>query len=116
VTLQRSRVSGLRSTGDSKPLELCALSKRVPTLTEFMSLDKWEDGTQRERGTIRLMIEGDVWKACLNDLDGSAYAFLSARTFTALLETIEKALVAQSADWRPSKPLEGRRSKGSGQR
>jgi hypothetical protein len=88
---------------------MCSLSKRLPTLTEFMSLDQWEDGASRVRGTIRLMIEDDVWKACLNNLDESSYAFLSSRTLTGLLE-------AQSVDWRVSKPLPGEKGKGGGRR
>jgi hypothetical protein len=62
------------------------------------------------------MIEDDVWKACLNNLDESSYAFLSSRTLTGLLEALEKGLAAQSVDWRVSKPLPGEKGKGGGRR
>lgn len=115
MTLQRSRTVGSASPGEQVPVGECSLSKRMPTVTEFLSLDQWEDGSSRVRGTFKVLIEGGVWKACLNDVDGNCYAFVSAKTFTALLEVLERGLAGQTHDWRPSKLFENGKVSARGQ-
>jgi hypothetical protein len=94
----------VRESPDGSPHGLaqvdCSLGKRFPTVLEFLCALKWADGSPRVTGTILLFAEGGVWKAALHDRDGGAGAFLSAKTLTALFESLEKALVAGSLEWR----------------
>lgn len=108
VVLKRSRPGGPDAAGVSSLPAECPLSKRLPTVMEFLSLQQWEDGGSRARGTIRLFWEAGAYKACCNDKDGKCYAFTSAKTFTGLLEALEKGLAAGTMDWRPDREWQGK--------
>ncbi len=91
------------SDGSGQPLASyasCKLAERFPTLWEFLTLSLWPDGTERCTGTMTLMAEGGMVKAALNDRDVSASCFVSGKTFTSLLEAIEKGLDGESLEWR----------------
>lgn len=86
--------------GSSRSLESCQFLKGLPTVAEFLSLSRWEDGASRETGTVTLFFEEGLLKACLNDRDSGSSAFISARTFTSLFQAMEKGLLAGSLEWR----------------
>lgn len=79
-----------------------AFHKAYPALAEFLSLEEWEPGTERQRGTLTLFWEDGLFKASVNDRDAEQVAFVTKRAFKGLLEAIEKGLVAGSLDWRKS--------------
>lgn len=85
-----------------------AFAKKHPALAEFLSLEEWEPGQARERGTITLFWEEGTFKACVSNRDSQEVAFVTKRTFAGLLEAIEKGLATDSLDWR------GGQRKGSG--
>lgn len=65
-------------------------------------------------GTLTLMRDGDLFKACLNDRDSECSAFISGKTLTSLLEAVEAALKEGKADWRAWKPGEAGKSRRRG--
>jgi hypothetical protein len=83
--------------------------KKYPTVLEFVSLRRWEDGTVRVCGTLLLFVDMGMWKACLHDKDASASAFVSGKTPGALLEAMEKGLREDSLDWRADRPQGGQK-------
>jgi hypothetical protein len=84
-------------------LPTCKLSERFPTVAEFLTSTAWEDGSSRSTGTITLMRDEGAWKAALHDRDAGLSCFVSGKTFTALLEAMERGLEAGSLEWREKK-------------
>lgn len=100
------RPSGSLDSGSQSGLPAPAgeWEKRWPTLAEFLSAFKWDDGTSREPGTLLLFTEDGCWKACLHDRTTHLQVFVSARTPGALWDALEKGLGADSLEWRRKKP------------
>jgi hypothetical protein len=46
------------------------------------------------------MFDQGVWKAAVHDRDRAVSAFLSGKTLTSLLASLEKGLVEDSLEWR----------------
>jgi len=100
MALQKPVIVGAGSAAGSGPCPACKLSERFPTLVEFLWSDRWADGTARQTGTITLLVDQGMLKASLNDRDTGCGSFVAAKTFTSLLEAIEKGLAASSLEWR----------------
>lgn len=100
MALQKPSVSGGDSASGPAPLPACKLSERFPTVVEFLWSRHWEDGTARQTGTITLLVDQGLLKASLNDRDTGCGCFVSGKTFTSLLEAIEKGLAGSSLEWR----------------
>lgn len=86
-------------------------ANRYPALAEFLSAEEWEPGQARERGTLTLFFEDGAFKAAANDRDAQQVAFVSKGAFQALLDALEKGLVAGSLDWRGQQQKKGGSSK-----
>lgn len=82
--------------------------KKYPAISEFLSLEEWEPGVERVRGTITVFWEEGSFKSSVNDRDSEQVAFVSKGTFQGVLDAIEKGLQGDSLDWR------GGRGKGQG--
>jgi hypothetical protein len=86
--------------GSETPVEMCKLASGYPTLVEFLSVSKWPDGAERQRGTVLLLWEEGNYKCWLNDRDGDRTAWLTGATLTDLLAAVDTALEADSVPWR----------------
>lgn len=109
------RRSGLpgSSSGDCPQADPGDWAKKYPTLVEFLTLLKWEDGAARLPGSLTLFCDIGAWKACLKDKDANASCFVSGRTPGALLEAMEKGLANDALDWRAERPyVPGGRKRG----
>lgn len=84
-----------------------------PALTEFLALEKWEDGSSRTPGSLTLFTDGGVWKLCLSDKDSDRIAFVSATSVGEVFLCAEEQLCRSLLDWRPNR-RNGSRKKGSG--
>lgn len=71
-----------------------------PALWEYLTVGKWEDGTPRQRSTITFFYEDGLWKACLNDRDGSRSLFVSCPIWNDVLRALERASTDPAAPWR----------------
>lgn len=100
MALKRCPVSSTGSSPQSASYASCKLAERFPTLWEFLTSSKWEDGGERCTGTMTLMAEQGMVKAALNDRDAGASCFVSGRTLSSLLEAVEKGLDGASLEWR----------------
>lgn len=94
------------------PPEDCALSKKFPTVVEFLSTGCWEDGKARSLGTISLSWGDSVFRACLNDHDSGNFTFVSGRSLTSLLMALERAITSESTEWRKSTYSKNKKPKG----
>jgi len=72
----------------------------LPHLHDHLTEQTWEDGKKRMTSTLLIFCEGGMWKARLNDRAVKISAWVSAESWEALLETIERGLAAESLEWR----------------
>lgn len=72
----------------------------LPALYEFLTDSAWDDGGDRQVGTLLVFADGGLWKACLNDRDGSKIAFTTASTVEDLVLALERGLMEGTLDWR----------------
>lgn len=70
-----------------------------PALLEFLSMSVLPDGTRRALGKMSLWVEGNVWKARLNDTETAQVLFLSAMTPDDLLAALDVTLETGKGDW-----------------
>lgn len=107
------RRSGPSAPQSGKPISesFGSWAKSYLPLCEFLSASTYEDGTSRELGKVTFMVQDGLWKASLNDLDLGQYCFVSAESPDALLRCCCRAVEGQGAEWRVSKPYEGRKGK-----
>src|SRR5678816_2203499 len=52
------------------------LARRAPTVLQWLSDDRWDDGSARQPSTLLVFAEDGCLKACLNDRDGSRSCLL----------------------------------------
>lgn len=104
----RRRVAASSAPGLQVHAALGSWAKHYPALAEFLSLSEWEPGVPRATGSMSLFVDAGSWKCCLSDRDSSHVAFVSAPEAGDLLAAVEKALRADSLDWRPMRERGGK--------
>jgi hypothetical protein len=82
-----------------------------PALWEYLSCDKWEDGTVRETATLLFFVDQERLSVCLTDRSGDRVAFNSGTTWGGLLAELEANLEDDSLEWRPRKHGSGGKSR-----
>lgn len=82
---------------------LVSFPPELAALGEFLTEETWPDGSERVSGSMTVFREGAKIKCCLSDKDQGTLAFVSAATWTDLLEWVEAALRGQQLDWRPQR-------------
>lgn len=100
----RKREGSPGGAGSAVRVEPCAWAISTPALWEFLTLDKWEGGEQRRGGTVLVCVDQGIFKAWINDRDGSCAAWCSAATLEGLWEAVEAGLRDGSHEWRPTEP------------
>jgi len=71
-----------------------------PTLAEYLTADRWDDGKPRTTSTILIFLDGKALKVCLNDRDNNRSVFVSDPTFAGALLKLELGLLQNSLEWR----------------
>ena len=79
----------------------------LPALFEYLSGDRYPDGSPRERSTMTVFCEDAVVKLCLSDRDQGRTLWRSARTLEDALLALEGAIQDGTADWRRSGSYKG---------
>lgn len=72
-------------------------------LSSYLADTKFEDGTKRETSTLLLFVEDGQLKACLNDREEGATAWVSNNSLVGILEDLEAGLQDNTLGWRQSK-------------
>jgi hypothetical protein len=91
-----------QAEGGGVEVQVCGWMKRLPHLWEWLTETQYEDGSPRVLPTINLFVDGNCVKAFLNDRDQSLSLCVSAGSFTALLEALERVLEEGDGEWRES--------------
>lgn len=80
------------------------LARSYPALWEFLTLEKWDDGTSRVTGTVRLFAEDGLVKCCANDRDGvGRVCWFSGEALEDVLASLDNALATGEGEWRLDK-------------
>lgn len=103
------RIDRTNGSSGATPAEDVEFGKLYPTLAEYLTAVRWDDGKPREVATMLLVTELGMWKACLNDRANNRSAWFTGVSVSDLLETIDNALEAESAGWRVNKPYGSRK-------
>lgn len=78
----------------------CDLCRRWPTLAEFLACSVYDDGSEREPGTLLVCVSEGRWRGWLNDRGQGAAAWVSGSTFDALMDSLEDGLLSNALEWR----------------
>lgn len=105
----RRRVQAAGGGASGQPAPPGSWAKRLPALSEFLCVTEWEPGQPRVTGSLSIFTDGGVWKCCLSNRDSGEVAFLSAKDPDELLLAVEKALRADSLDWRQGREWRARK-------
>lgn len=90
-------------------VELCELAVAHPALWEYISECQWESGQPRVTSTLMLFVEEGLVKLCLHDRAAARSAWVSGRSWTSSLGSLEQVLAGGSVEWRKDR-LQGKRS------
>lgn len=71
-----------------------------PTLMEYLTEDRYEDGSARRTATLTLFADAGQIKCSLNDRDVDRVAFVTAATIEGCLGVLETKLKESSIEWR----------------
>jgi len=82
------------------PLKSSNWSEVYPTLWEWLTEEKFDDGTFRTTSSLLVFVQSGELKACINDRHYSRSAFISAATVEDLLQSLDEKLESDSLDWR----------------
>lgn len=77
-----------------------ALSAAWPALWRYLTDDRWDDGSPRERATVLLVVEGPFVKAWLNDRAAQRSAWVTGVGLEDTLKTLDQGLAQDSLAWR----------------
>ncbi len=103
------------SSGKPKPAEDRvdpACRKRFPLLLEQIEAATFEDGAARQPCTLTFFASDGSIKACLSDRETEETAWITAVSFQAVLEGLERGLEKESLDWRRKPATYGKGKRG----
>lgn len=100
--------------GPAGPAPRGDLLGHLPTLLDYLAVDRYDSGELRTVSTLLLFTDSGTWKTCLNDRESSRSLWASGRTPEEALEALETMLETGSGEWRhsagPPKKNNGRRA------
>ena len=73
---------------------------QYPTVTEYLSTVKYDDGSPRSPSALSLFLEDGMCKLALNDKDCKRSLYVASDTFVGALALMESALAAPNPPWR----------------
>lgn len=81
-------------------------------LYEYLTVDRYDDGTPRQVGTLLIFSEDGLWKGCLHDRQEQRSAWASGSDIDAVLSALDADLRNGTAQWRRSGGSSGPRRPG----
>jgi hypothetical protein len=98
----------LNATGSGLVVPPGGILGQCPVVTEYLTSTVWDDGTPRERSTLIVVIEAGMLKVCLSDKATGRSLWRSGSSLEEVIQGMEEVIVFQQADWRTSRPQQGR--------
>lgn len=91
-----------------------AFAKKYPTLFDYLTQTKWDDGTSRVTATLMIFAQDGLLKGMLRDRDAEQTLWVAADGFEKLLKLMDKAASDPDAEWRLERSKPGDTAKRSG--
>lgn len=82
------------------PIDDKLLASDFPTLLEYLTAVRYDDGAVRQTSTLLLFIDAGALKCCINDRDNNRSAFVTATDIMGILFNLEDGLANNTLDWR----------------
>ncbi len=79
---------------------LDGLVEHHPSLTEFMTDGRWEDGSNREGPSLTVFCRAGEWRASVRDRAQGLVLWASATTWPDLLRTLDMMVLDPKGPWR----------------
>jgi hypothetical protein len=76
------------------------LLRRTPRLCQYLTDNRWEDGSARETSTITVFLDAGRLKLVLSDRALGRSAFVSGMSLEELLDAVEAGLEGDCLEWR----------------
>jgi len=74
-----------------------------PNLLEYLTVDKYPDGSKREVSSLVILADATGWRGCLSDKDNGRTLWRTATTVEGLLLALEEAAgLDDESQWRQS--------------
>lgn len=70
-----------------------------PCITSHLAQDAWEDGSDREPGTVLIVFSEGVFRACMIDKNTDSTCWTSCEHLEHLLQCLEETLSAERVRW-----------------
>lgn len=99
--------AGPASGQPSVPPKASQLGSGTDTLWEFMTADKYADGSKRERASLVLFYGDQGLTCCLSDKDNQRSLFASCEGLAELLALLDELASDPNSVWRHQRALTG---------
>lgn len=76
------------------------LREWLPTLHEYVTTTRWEDGKPRKTSTVMLLCENGKWKVWVHDRDLKRSCWITGDCWEGVWEQTERSLKDDSLEWR----------------
>lgn len=98
--LMKKPVRDAQSSGKQLPISDQRFRESYPTIVEYLTTLKYDDGSSRVPSALSLFIDDGVLKAALNDKDCKRSLYASGDTLEDVLDALEAALSSAEPAWR----------------
>lgn len=90
--------------GEAITVDVCELAMEIPSLYEWITATRYDDGATRTPGSLTIFSGTDgTLRCCTNDKDTQEMFFTTGSTLSELLRRVDRALAEGTADWRSSR-------------
>lgn len=93
-TRDASAASSSQSSRDIK------FASSYPILWEWLTTERWEDGSPRKTSTLFMFADMGRWKVMFKDRDANTVVFVSGESLDDCFTALEVGLIDNSLDWR----------------
>lgn len=87
----------------------CSVLSQMPALHEYLTLDRFDDGSPRERSNLLIFCEDGVIKCCLNDRANGCSLWRSGHDLLDVLTGMDGTLQKGTSDWRGARKSPAKR-------
>lgn len=103
---QRVRVDGVASKLDDNDTK-----SLFPTLWDYMTQDRWDDGTPRETSSLLIFAQDGMLKAMLRDRENGQCLWTAGVSVATVMFQLDTALNDPNADWKADKAVPSTQAK-----
>jgi len=96
--------------GGEKPLTGAFLID-YPNVWAYLTDDKWDDGSRRQRATLLIVADGGTLKIWIGDKACNRSAWVTGESLEQAFTVLEEQLTTSSVAWRPMAPEQQKRGR-----